>query len=44
MQWFIDIIREGTYEGKHTAAVKLGLKYGFYLFLLSEIMFFFSFF
>lgn len=39
--WFRDIIREGVYLGYHTKIVQKGLKIGFILFLVSEIMFFF---
>lgn len=42
--WFRDIIREATYMGYHTRAVQQNLRTGFILFLVSEIMFFFSFF
>jgi len=42
--WFRDIIREGTFEGKHTFVVQRGLKLGMILFIVSEIMFFFAFF
>ena len=42
--WFSDIIREGTFEGKHTLIVQRGLKLGMILFIVSEVMFFFSFF
>jgi len=43
-RWFRDIILEATFEGRHTTAVQGGLILGFLLFLISEIMFFFSFF
>jgi cytochrome c oxidase subunit 3 len=42
--WFIDIIAESSYQGHHTRKVVQGLKYGMLLFIVSEIMFFFSFF
>jgi len=42
--WWRDVIREATFEGRHTLAVQRGLKLGFALFLVSEAMFFFSFF
>jgi cytochrome c oxidase subunit 3 len=42
--WWRDLIREGTYLKDHTKQVLLGLRLGFILFILSEIMFFFSFF
>jgi len=43
-RWFRDIVIEATYEGRHTLAVQHGIILGFLLFLISEIMFFFSFF
>jgi hypothetical protein len=42
--WFRDIINEATYNGLHTRAVRIGLRDGFLLFLVSEIMLFFGFF
>src|SRR5688572_17041542 len=42
--WFRDVIREGTYQGKHTKKVQLGLRIGMLLFIISEVMFFFGFF
>jgi cytochrome c oxidase subunit 3 len=42
--WWRDLIREGTYLRNHTKEVLLGLRLGFILFIVSEIMFFFSFF
>jgi cytochrome c oxidase subunit 3 len=42
--WWRDVIREATYEGLHTSAVQLGLRYGMILFIVSEIMFFAAFF
>jgi heme/copper-type cytochrome/quinol oxidase subunit 3 len=42
--WFTDVVYEGTYLGHHTLAVQWGLRFGFILFLLSEVMFFVSFF
>jgi len=42
--WFRDIIREGAYEGVHTLAVQVGLRYGMVLFITTEVVFFFSFF
>nr|YP_009485583.1 cytochrome c oxidase subunit III [Amblythyreus gestroi]AVZ00719.1 cytochrome c oxidase subunit III [Amblythyreus gestroi] len=44
IQWWRDITREGTYQGKHTLAVSMGLKWGMILFIVSEIFFFISFF
>ena len=42
--WWRDIIREATFEGQHTIQVQKGLKIGMLLFILSEVMFFISFF
>ena len=42
--WWRDVVREGTFEGQHTLVVQRGLRIGFILFILSEVMFFFSFF
>jgi cytochrome c oxidase subunit 3 len=42
--WWRDLIREGTYLRYHTRAVLSGLRLGFILFIVSEVMFFFSFF
>nr|YP_010418342.1 cytochrome c oxidase subunit III [Cuspidaria undata]USF19211.1 cytochrome c oxidase subunit 3 [Cuspidaria undata] len=42
--WWRDIIREGTLTGKHPVMVLRGLKCGMVLFILSEVLFFFSFF
>jgi len=42
--WWRDIIREATFEGQHTHTVQTGLKTGMFLFIVSEIMFFFAFF
>nr|YP_009759746.1 cytochrome c oxidase subunit III [Phauda flammans]QIQ56357.1 cytochrome c oxidase subunit III [Phauda flammans] len=43
-QWWRDICREGTLQGKHTIVVLKGLKWGMILFIISEIFFFISFF
>jgi cytochrome c oxidase subunit 3 len=40
--WFRDVITEGTYLGNHTKQVQRGLNIGFALFILSEVMAFFS--
>jgi len=40
--WWRDVIRESTWQGHHTAIVQRGLRLGFALFILSEVMFFFS--
>lgn len=42
--WWRDISREATFQGLHTSKVILGLRFGIILFILSETMFFFSFF
>lgn len=42
--WWRDVVREGTFRGDHTSLVQHGLKLGFLLFIVSEVMFFFSFF
>jgi len=39
--WLRDIIREGK-AGFHTKSVRKGIEIAFYLFLLSEVMIFFS--
>nr|WHL46843.1 cytochrome c oxidase subunit III [Aphaenomurus interpositus] len=43
-QWWRDISREGTYQGLHTFIVTKGLRWGMILFIVSEVLFFFSFF
>nr|QII41355.1 cytochrome c oxidase subunit III [Oreta fuscopurpurea] len=43
-QWWRDIYREGTFQGKHTIMVVNGLRWGMILFIVSEIFFFISFF
>jgi len=42
--WWRDVIREATFRGLHTIKVVRGLKLGIALFILSEAMFFVSFF
>jgi len=42
--WWRDVIREATFQGKHTTKVQLNLRFGFALFIFSEVMFFFGFF
>jgi cytochrome c oxidase subunit 3 len=42
--WWLDIIRESTYQGHHTKIVQIGLRFGMLLFIISEAMFFFAFF
>lgn len=43
-QWWRDICREGTLQGKHTILVTKGLRWGIILFIISEVFFFISFF
>jgi len=43
-QWWRDITREASLQGHHTLIVKIGIKWGVALFIVSEILFFFSFF
>nr|YP_010348441.1 cytochrome c oxidase subunit III [Charcotia amundseni]UIN24683.1 cytochrome c oxidase subunit III [Charcotia amundseni] len=43
-QWWRDISREASLQGLHTIKVTTGLKWGMILFILSEVLFFFSFF
>nr|YP_010743880.1 cytochrome c oxidase subunit III [Polythlipta liquidalis]WET30820.1 cytochrome c oxidase subunit III [Polythlipta liquidalis] len=43
-QWWRDICRESTFQGKHTILVMKGLRWGMILFIISEIFFFISFF
>nr|YP_009455660.1 cytochrome c oxidase subunit III [Saturnia haraldi]AUG90764.1 cytochrome c oxidase subunit 3 [Saturnia haraldi] len=43
-QWWRDVCREGSYQGKHTIMVTKGLRWGMILFIVSEIFFFVSFF
>ena len=42
--WWMDVTVEGTYLGRHTSLVYRGLRIGMLVFILSELMFFFSFF
>nr|YP_010946874.1 cytochrome c oxidase subunit III [Sorineuchora nigra]WGO57631.1 cytochrome c oxidase subunit III [Sorineuchora nigra] len=44
LQWWRDIVREGTYQGLHTKTVTKGLRWGMILFIISEVFFFISFF
>ena len=43
-QWWRDVRREATMQGKHTRKVEVGLRLGMLLFIVSEIFFFYSFF
>nr|YP_005351134.1 cytochrome c oxidase subunit III [Emplectonema gracile]AEC12115.1 cytochrome c oxidase subunit III [Emplectonema gracile] len=44
VQWWRDIVREGTFQGFHTGKVSIGLRWGMLLFIASEVLFFFAFF
>lgn len=44
IQWWRDVIREGTFLGHHTRYVTTGLRWGIILFITSEVLFFFAFF
>nr|YP_010736704.1 cytochrome c oxidase subunit III [Charinus ferreus]WEM34688.1 cytochrome c oxidase subunit 3 [Charinus ferreus]WEM34701.1 cytochrome c oxidase subunit 3 [Charinus ferreus]WEM34714.1 cytochrome c oxidase subunit 3 [Charinus ferreus] len=44
LQWWRDTIREATFQGHHTLRVMTGLRVGMILFILSEVLFFVSFF
>jgi len=43
-QWWRDVSRESTYQGLHTKIVETGMRWGIVLFIISEIIFFSSFF
>jgi cytochrome c oxidase subunit 3 len=42
--WWRDVIKESTTPGLHSPVVRLGLRYGMFLFIASEVMFFLAFF
>lgn len=44
IQWWRDVSREGAMQGIHTIKVATGLRWGIILFIISEALFFFSFF
>nr|BAD02185.1 cytochrome c oxidase subunits III [Saccopharynx lavenbergi] len=44
LQWWRDIVREGTFLGHHSPPVQKGLRYGMILFIVSEVFFFLGFF
>nr|ABY87350.1 cytochrome c oxidase subunit III [Haliotis diversicolor] len=44
IQWWRDVVREGTFQGFHTTNVASGLRWGMILFIVSEVCFFFAFF
>jgi cytochrome c oxidase subunit 3 len=43
-QWWRDVRREATLQGLHTSEVELNIRWGIALFIVSEVLFFFSFF
>nr|YP_010895189.1 cytochrome c oxidase subunit III [Neoplesia analis]WJW73728.1 cytochrome c oxidase subunit III [Neoplesia analis] len=43
-QWWRDVSRESTFQGCHTYPVTTGLRWGMILFIVSEVLFFTSFF
>ncbi|KAK4724349.1 hypothetical protein R3W88_027128 [Solanum pinnatisectum] len=40
--WWCDVLHEFTFEGHHIKVVQLGPRYGFILFIVSEVMFYFA--
>nr|URX56593.1 cytochrome c oxidase subunit III [Pennella sp. (in: crustaceans)] len=44
VQWWWDVSTEGGYQGLHSVVVQQGLRMGMILFIVSEVLFFFSFF
>lgn len=44
IQWWRDVVREGTFIGHHTSSVTTGLRWGIILFITSEVIFFLAFF
>nr|YP_010478431.1 cytochrome c oxidase subunit III [Nesophrosyne ponapona]UVI59875.1 cytochrome c oxidase subunit III [Nesophrosyne ponapona] len=44
IQWWRDVIRESTFQGLHTKKVISSMKWGMILFIMSEVLFFTSFF
>ncbi len=43
-QWWRDVRREARFQGLHTSIVEKGLRWGIRLFIISEVIFFLSFF
>lgn len=43
-QWWRDVVRERTFQGLHTVKVRKNIQWGILLFIVSEVLFFFSFF
>jgi len=44
LQWWRDVTREATFQGKHTRKVESGIRLGIVLFISSEVFFFLAFF
>ena len=44
IQWWRDVTREATFQGKHTRKVERGIRLGMVLFICSEVFFFVAFF
>ena len=44
IQWWRDVTRESTFQGKHTEKVENGMRMGIVLFISSEVFFFVAFF
>nr|YP_010547184.1 cytochrome c oxidase subunit III [Abia niui]UYK52084.1 cytochrome c oxidase subunit III [Abia niui] len=44
LQWWRDVVRESTFQGLHTTSVMNGMRLGMILFIISEVLFFASFF
>ena len=44
IQWWRDVTREATFQGKHTEKVEKGIRIGMLLFICSEVFFFLAFF
>nr|QTF98751.1 cytochrome c oxidase subunit III [Ruditapes philippinarum]UUA63017.1 cytochrome c oxidase subunit III [Ruditapes philippinarum] len=44
VRWWMDMVFESTFKGQYTSFVILNIRWGFKLFVLSEVFFFFSFF
>jgi len=42
--WWRDVVKESSTPGLHSPVVRLGLRYGMFLFIASEVMFFVAFF
>nr|YP_010586113.1 cytochrome c oxidase subunit III [Chimarra paramonorum]UZZ43849.1 cytochrome c oxidase subunit III [Chimarra paramonorum] len=43
-QWWRDVTRESTFQGLHTIKTSMNMRLGMILFIVSEVLFFFSFF